>query len=101
VIAINRVPLVVTLLVVMVFRLLVVVVWTATVVVSAMSLKLAGSKSSGLKVPLAFIWVGIVGKGDGSNALAGVLVAMCDDGVGCLFCRHGGGVCGLGKFWGS
>ncbi len=52
-IIVNRVPLVVTLLVAMVFTLL--VVWTAAVVVSEMLLKLAGSKSSGLKVPLAFI----------------------------------------------
>jgi hypothetical protein len=53
------------------------------------------------KVPLAFIWVGMVGKGSGGNVSAGVLVAMCDDGVGCLFHWHGGGVCERGKFWGS
>ncbi len=41
----------------------------------------------------------MVGKGRGGNVLAGVLVAMCDDGVGCLLCWHGGGgVCGRGKF---
>ncbi len=97
-IVVNRVTLVVTLSVAMVFTLL--VVWTATAVVSAMSLKSLGLKSSGTKVPLAFIWLGMVGKGGSGDALAGALVVMCDDGVGCLFCRHGGGVCGLGKFWG-
>ncbi len=98
-IVVNRVPLVVTLLVAMVFRLL--VIWTAAVVVSVMSLRSAGSKSSGLKVPLAFIWVGMVGEGGSGDESAGVLVAMCDGGVGCLFRWHGGGVCGRGKFWGS
>ncbi len=82
-IIVNRVPLVVSFLVVMVFMLL--VVWTAAVVVSAMLLKLAGSNSPGSKVPSAFIWVGMVGKGGGGNGSAGVIVAMCDDGVGCLF----------------
>ncbi len=53
------------------------------------------------KVPLAFIWVGMVGKGSGGDVLAGVLVVMCDDGVGFLFRWHGGGVCGRGKFQGS
>ncbi len=96
-IIVNRVPSVVMLSVAMVLTLL--VVWTAVVIVSAMSLKSAGSKSLGSKVPWAFIWVGMVGKGGSGDASAGVLVAMCDDGVGCLFCWHGGGVCGLGKFW--
>ena len=36
------------------------------------------------KVPLAFIWVGMVGKGSGVNVSAGVLVAMYDDGVSLL-----------------
>ncbi len=96
-IVVDRVPLVVTLLVAMMFMLL--VVWTAVVVVSVMSLKSVGSKSSGLKVQSMFIWVGMVGKGGSGNALARVLVAMCDDGVGCWFCWQGGGVCGCGKFW--
>ncbi len=52
------------------------------------------------KVPLVFIWVGMVGKGSGGDVLAGGLVSMCDDGVGCLFHWHGGGVCGRGKIWG-
>jgi hypothetical protein len=39
-----------------------------------------------LKVPSVFIWVGMVGKGSGVDASAGVLVlvAMCDDGVSLL-----------------
>jgi hypothetical protein len=71
------------------------------VVVSTMSLKSVGSKSLRSKIRLAFIWVGVVDKGGGGDASAGVLVAMCDDGVGCLLPWHGGGVCGRGKFWGS
>jgi hypothetical protein len=44
----------------------------------------------------------MVGKGSGGDASAGVLGAMCDDGVGCLLCwLGGGGLCGRGKFWGS
>jgi hypothetical protein len=53
------------------------------------------------KVLSAFIWVGMVGEGSGVDELAGVLVAMCDDGVSLLGCwLGGGGLCGRGKFWG-
>ncbi len=79
---INGVSSGVMLSVVMVFTSL--VVWAGAVGVSAMSLKSAGSYSSELKVPSAFIWVGMVGKGSGVDASAGVLVAMCDDGVSLL-----------------